>query len=147
MKTFHITNIEWDLEDSFGKVIPAELNLPTEMDVVCESEEEIADTISDEKGWLIKSFVVDKGTQMSTKKVALLVDFMPRTRVVVEIPTDMSVEDYLENSENYDKLVERTRDKMSAYLSDYLNGDNMDWQEDTECPYGSLTLDKFEETN
>lgn len=132
METFHITNIEWDLEDSFGKVIPAELNLPTEMDVVCESEEEIADTISDEKGWLIKSFAVDKGTRMSTKKVALLVDFMPRTRVVVEIPEDMSIEDYLEDDNNYDMLAKRARDKMSAYLSDYLNGDNMTYKEDTD---------------
>lgn len=71
-------------------------------------------------------------------KVALLVDFVPRTRVVIDIPDNMTVEQYLENDDAYDALAQQARNQMCEGISDYLNGENMEWQEDTECPYGTF---------
>lgn len=54
---YHVTNIEYDFDES---VSPEERNaVPKEMVVFCESEDEIADAISDETGWLVKSFSLD----------------------------------------------------------------------------------------
>ena len=75
-------------------------------------------------------------------KVALLVDFEPRTRVVVDIPDGMSVEDWLENQENFDAVAQKARANMLEDINNYLMGENMYWQEDKECPFGSLTMDK-----
>lgn len=71
-------------------------------------------------------------------KVALLVDFEPRTRVVVDIPKGMSVEKYLEDGNNFDNLVKQAREKMVSDISNYLCGDNCYWQEDSECPFGTF---------
>lgn len=60
MKKFHVTNIKYDLSDSAGKLSPEEgITLPKEMDIFCDSEEEIADTISDLTGWLVESFNIE----------------------------------------------------------------------------------------
>ena len=54
---YHVTNIEYDFDES---VSPEERNeVPKEMVVFCESEDEIADAISDATGWLVKSFSLD----------------------------------------------------------------------------------------
>lgn len=74
-------------------------------------------------------------------KTALLVDFYPRTRVVVDIPEGQTVEQYLENDENYDKLVKQARENMCEYIDEYLCGDNMMWDIDNECPYGTFKDD------
>ena len=76
-------------------------------------------------------------------KVALLVDFNPRTRVVVDIPEGMEVGEWLENSDNFDSVSKKAREQMlEGNIEDYLCGDNMYWEEDEECPFGSLTIDK-----
>ena len=76
-------------------------------------------------------------------KVALLVDFNPRTRVVVDIPENIETEKWLEDSNNFDSVVKKAREQMlEGNIEDYLCGDNMYWEEDTECPFGSLTMDK-----
>ena len=74
-------------------------------------------------------------------KVALLVDFEPRTRVVVDIPDGVSVEEWLEKQENFDAVAQKARDNMLEEINNYLMGENMYWQEDTECPFGSLPMD------
>ena len=75
-------------------------------------------------------------------KVALLVDFAPRTRVVVDVPEGMSVEDYLEDNTNYDKVVAQARAQMCEEIENYLSGENMEWNEDSECPFGTFSWDK-----
>ena len=74
-------------------------------------------------------------------KVALLVDFEPRTRVVVDIPNGVSVEEWLEKQENFDAVAQKARDNMLEDINNYLMGENMYWQEDKECPFGSLPMD------
>ena len=60
MKRFHVTNIKYDMSDSAGELSPEEgISLPKTMDVYCESEEKIADTISDEMGWLVETFNIE----------------------------------------------------------------------------------------
>lgn len=75
-------------------------------------------------------------------KVALLVDFNPRTRVVVDIPENVSVEKWLEDNDNFDLVAKTAREQMlENRVEDYLSGENMYWEEDMECPYGSLSID------
>lgn len=74
-------------------------------------------------------------------KVALLVDFYTCTRIVLDIPKGMTAEEYLENSDNYDSLVKKAREKMAQNLPDYLSGDNMEWDYDEACPAGSFDSD------
>ena len=50
MKKFKAGNINYCIDD-----LGEELDLPTTMIVECESEDEVADAISDEVGWLIES--------------------------------------------------------------------------------------------
>ncbi len=51
MKAFHVRGIVWETD---GKR-PV---LPTEATVQCESEEGIADALSDAYGWLVRNFAV-----------------------------------------------------------------------------------------
>ncbi|WP_369939896.1 hypothetical protein [Xanthomonas medicagonis] len=55
MKAFHVRGMVWAAD---GKR-PA---LPSEATVGCESEEGIADALSDTYGWLVSTFVVVEGT-------------------------------------------------------------------------------------
>lgn len=79
-------------------------------------------------------------------KVALLVSFEPRTRVVVDIPEKMSLDKWIEDNDNFDSVVQKARSNMllENRVEDYLCGENMYWEEDTECPFGSLTMDNAE---
>ena len=74
-------------------------------------------------------------------KTALLVEFAPRTRVIVNVPDGMSVRQYLENGENFDNLVKQAREQMLWDIENYLDGDNVTWEEDTECPFGTFNSD------
>lgn len=75
-------------------------------------------------------------------KVALLVDFEPRTRVIVDIPENVPTDKWLEDNDNFDSVVKKSREQMlEGNIEDYLCGDNMYWEEDIECPYGSLPID------
>ncbi|MCW0395389.1 hypothetical protein NB696_001152 [Xanthomonas sacchari] len=55
MKAFHVRGIVWETD---GKR-PA---LPAEATVECESEEGIADALSDAYGWMVSTFVVVEET-------------------------------------------------------------------------------------
>jgi len=52
MKRFHVVNIEWDTD---GKRV----RLPKEVTVECESEDGIADALSDEYGWLVNDYDIE----------------------------------------------------------------------------------------
>lgn len=72
-------------------------------------------------------------------KTALLVEFTPRTRIVVDIPDGQTLEDYLNDSNNFDNVVKAARANMTKDIENYLFGDNIgNIEEDTECPYGSI---------
>lgn len=72
-------------------------------------------------------------------KVALLVEFAPRTRVVVDIPDGVSVDTFMENDENFSKVTKAAREQMLENgVQDYLSGENMWWEEDNECPFGTF---------
>lgn len=49
---YYISNIEWST-DSLPMV------LPSEMTIECADEDEIADTLSDETGFLVESFSIN----------------------------------------------------------------------------------------
>ena len=75
-------------------------------------------------------------------KVALLVDFNPRTRVVVDIPDGMDTNEWIENPNNFDIVAKTARKQiLENQVEGYLSGENMYWEEDMECPYGSLSMD------
>ena len=75
-------------------------------------------------------------------KVALLVDFNPRTRVVVDIPDNVEVDKWLEDDNNFGAVAKKAREQiLENRVEDYLCGENMYWEEDLECPFGSLTMD------
>ena len=74
-------------------------------------------------------------------KIALLVEFCPRTRILVDVPQGVSIDRWLENNDNYDKVVEQARDNMCQQIEGYLNGENMAWEEDIECPAGTFRSD------
>ena len=74
-------------------------------------------------------------------KIAVLVEFCPRTRMVVDVPDGKSLEEHLKDDEVYDRLVFKARMKMKEELCDYLSCDNMSWEEDEVCPFGSLPGD------
>jgi len=63
-------------------------------------------------------------------KKAYLVDFQIRARVVVD-------NDKLTEEELFEGLVEEAIEKINRNTHNYLCGDNADYREDTECPYGS----------
>lgn len=67
-------------------------------------------------------------------KTALLVTYVPRTRVIVDVPNGMSIDQYLENDMIWSKISRIARNKMQKDLGDYLYGDNMEVEEDIEVP-------------
>ena len=59
VKPFHITNIVWDMTDSQGNSEDEGISLPKELTLYCFGEDEIADILSDDYGFCVKSFVVN----------------------------------------------------------------------------------------
>ena len=59
MRKYKISNIKYDITDSMGLASEEGVSLPKSMTIFCESEDEIADTISDGTGFLVESFVID----------------------------------------------------------------------------------------
>lgn len=54
---FRVSNIVWDTDGAHVEDVE---ELPTHCIVECAGEEEIADTLTDEYGWLIKSFDIEE---------------------------------------------------------------------------------------
>lgn len=72
-----------------------------------------------------------------TKK-ALLVTYQPTTRIVVNIPEGMTIDEYTETINGLDTVHSFASEKMKSNIDDYLSIENMDIMEDTECPYGTF---------
>lgn len=60
MKLFRASNIVWDLDEGDT---PASLGLPYSVHVYAESEDDVADAISDEMGWCVRSLDVVEITE------------------------------------------------------------------------------------
>lgn len=70
-------------------------------------------------------------------KTAYLYTFHPRTRVVAD-PNDFKNEDEL-----FEYLSKKAREQMLENgIEDYLYGDNGEYEEDTECPFGEFDFDE-----
>ena len=70
-------------------------------------------------------------------KTAYLYTFHPRTRVVAD-PNDFQCEEDL-----YNYITAKAREQMlNNGIEDYLCGDNGEYEEDTECPFGTFSEDK-----
>jgi len=57
MMHFRLRDIEWETDG-------ASPDLPTQCEVECEDEDQIADTLSRLHGWLVSSFVVENSTSL-----------------------------------------------------------------------------------
>ena len=63
-------------------------------------------------------------------KTAYLYTFYPRTRVIAD-PDEFENEDAL-----FEYLTKKAREQMKEELDGYLCGDNGEYEEDEEVPYG-----------
>ena len=79
-----------------------------------------------------------------TKK-AYLVTFVTTTRVTVDVPEDFDVHDcnlILEEHKNaWDSIVKEARENILENPECYLYDDNVEIEEDKECPYGTFEGD------
>ena len=69
-------------------------------------------------------------------KTAYLFTFHPTTRVVAD-PNNFRNEEDL-----FGYLATVAREQMAKDLANYLFGDNGEYVEDTECPFGTFKEDK-----
>ena len=79
-----------------------------------------------------------------TKK-AYLVTFATTTRVTVDVPEDFDVHDCSlileEHKKAWDSIVKEARENILENPENYLYGDNVEIEEDKECPYGEFEGD------
>ena len=71
-------------------------------------------------------------------KTAVLVDFNPRTRLIVDVPEGQDIDQYLADDENWAEIAKRARKVVLCDAENYLTGENMFVEEDEECPYGTF---------
>lgn len=69
-------------------------------------------------------------------KTAYLFTFTPTTRVVAD-PNDFRCQE-----DFYEYLAIKAKEQMMADIGNYICGDNGEYEEDTECPFGTLPSDK-----
>jgi hypothetical protein len=70
-------------------------------------------------------------------KKAFLVAFSPMTRVVIDVEEDPNECDH-----TFRQVVREARSNIEDNITDYLNGDNVEFiQEDEDCPYDPETDD------
>lgn len=86
------------------------------------------------EGSLFDKDVKKRESPTEMKKVALLVSFVPMTRLVIEIPADKSLDEWLEDPYHLSKVSRTARAKMLRCPGDYLYADNIEIQEDWEMP-------------
>ena len=66
------------------------------------------------------------------KKVAILGDFLAMTRLVIEVPEGMDVDQYI--CDNFDEVSKLAKKKIMKKLDEAFSSDNFDYHIDTECP-------------
>lgn len=83
-------------------------------------------------------------------KTAILVTFQATTRIVIDVPDDVTLKQYLDNRFNWSSVSRTARNKMQGDLGDYLCGDNMSVEEDTEilaAPIEAIDVDPEKRVN
>lgn len=76
------------------------------------------------------------GARKDSIKKAVIAEFTPMTRLVIEIPEGESLDQWLGKKENLRKVSRMARAKMAAAIGDYLCIDNLDVKEDIDFPAG-----------
>jgi hypothetical protein len=78
-------------------------------------------------------------------KKAYLVTFVTTTRVTVDVPEDFDVHNCNlvvdEYEKAWDSIVKEARENILENPENYLYGDNVEIEEDKECPYGTFEGD------
>lgn len=79
-------------------------------------------------------------------KKAFLVEFAPRTRVIVDVPDGFDPDNvnFVRESDRiaYDAIIRAAREKITLDAANYLYGDNLsEIVEDVECPFGTFSED------
>ena len=69
------------------------------------------------------------------EKIAILAHFEPMTRMVIEVPENLSKKEFEKYIlDNADSIVEVARNRMIKQINDYLSFENFVWEIDYECP-------------
>ena len=76
------------------------------------------------------------------KKIAILATFSVRTRVIVDIPDDVEIEDFLNSQHCADAVAYKGRENILSEPENYLMSENLELEEDIECPFGTFSFDK-----
>lgn len=76
------------------------------------------------------------------KKIAILATFSVRTRVVVDMPDDVEKEDFLDSQHCADAVSRKGRENILSEPENYLMSENLELEEDIECPFGTFSFDK-----
>lgn len=74
-------------------------------------------------------------------KTAILACFTVRTRVIVDIPDNTTKNEFLNSNQCTDIVTQLARKNILSFPEDYMCGDNIDFEEDIECPFGTLPTD------
>ena len=78
-------------------------------------------------------------------KKAFLTTFITTTRVVVDVPEDFDVHNcnlmIKEHKDVWDSIVREARENILENPEGYLCWDNVEIEEDKECPYGEFEGD------
>lgn len=75
-------------------------------------------------------------------KVAFLVDYSIRTRVIVDIPDDVNPTEIKDNDPVWEKIVETANEDVKTDPSVFCYDNVMQIEEDMECPFGTFEFDK-----
>lgn len=59
-------------------------------------------------------------------KTAVIVTFIPRTRIVIDLPEGKTLDEFIEDTGNLDGVVQAAREKMDGELNGYLCGDSLE---------------------
>ena len=103
MNRYHIINIDYDTDGY-------QVNLPTEMDVECEDEFQIADKISDRTGWLVNSFDIQddyaiaydrNGKEIHTGDRVIWTDPETKQETVYDVWDERPTEDMVKLANDY----------------------------------------------
>lgn len=95
------------------------VDLPTELIVECDNEEEIADKISDKTGWLVESFTIEKQSE-------LIIEMLMKVREQAKASIIYLLEKYKVESINLQPYIQE------SYITNYSFFDT-DKHGDGEC--------------
>lgn len=74
-------------------------------------------------------------------KTAILACFTVRTRVIVDIPDNTTKDEFLNSDQCTDIVTQLARENILSFPAGYMCGDNLDFEEDIECPFGTQSTD------